>query len=762
MSIAPNSPEKDKDRSMLRNSPVSLLNIPENFTRPESSLSTSSSQSLHVETTKQLIRAIKAKQMQIDQLSQEQLIDLGIVILQKPVQYRSTQDVEILVRCTREIQFFKTHDATTHEKCLKHMYHQRLLAGETLFAKGTIGTTFYVILKGKVGVWIPAPGSSFEEENMTEIKVLEPGAAFGELALMDSKPRAATIVCNEDCDFAVLDKEPFRQILKAKEELKMMTDINFLFSLRLFNKCTFNYIKEIYYMCALTQFTRGQKVFREGDAADKMYIIKTGEFKVSNILELDGEQGFLKRRRNARKKEVEVALLGIGEIFGEWELITKETRRATISCASGLGEVYVIQKRDFHRKLCTDPCVLQWLKEHIPTKEHIRDKRIYHIAEKTSEHKHLMMYPQVPVTSPTPAKDIAKAKFKFPDIAPEYLQTEPTKRSSKESSVETARTKRKFSPQQGSPKDYLTSLPIEPANKNVANSQDFSQFMLKIDLRDKVAQATGNKRFAYKVEQEDSKIRVSHSPVTDTPKHTNYNKTRDLKDSIDRYRIKQLPALDASKRMQGITSSRRQLMGPDFVTFDTSTTQEQNSGAMSSEPRSPKNLEFRLEKVIFSKLKSMSGGYQDDSEPFLKGIKQRDIDKERENLEPVNKFCYNEKISKLNTSVERSPEAGLYVKMRPLVMKSLNDDVASQLREQLYTLKADYMKRKMNHGFQSPRGGKFGNAGYSNNSKILTKLILASPGGSVEDKKPHSTTNDAKISYFTLDATSIHMPKRKV
>lgn len=39
------------------------------------------------------------------------------------------------------------------------------------------------------------------------------GSAFGELALINSKPRAATIICEEKCHFAVLDKAPFESIL---------------------------------------------------------------------------------------------------------------------------------------------------------------------------------------------------------------------------------------------------------------------------------------------------------------------------------------------------------------------------------------------------------------------------------------------------------------------------------------------------------------------------------------------------------------------
>jgi CRP-like cAMP-binding protein len=48
---------------------------------------------------------------------------------------------------------------------------------------------------------------------MKEVKELSDGEAFGELALLNKKPRAATILCKEDCHFAVLDKKHFKMIL---------------------------------------------------------------------------------------------------------------------------------------------------------------------------------------------------------------------------------------------------------------------------------------------------------------------------------------------------------------------------------------------------------------------------------------------------------------------------------------------------------------------------------------------------------------------
>ena len=97
---------------------------------------------------------------------------------------------------------------------------------------GTFVTTFYIILKGSCGVLIdqnvPVSAEKLAEEAKNEdpskkppatekirieVKILTPGVAFGELALLSRKPRMATIVAKENCHLAVLDKEYFMPIL---------------------------------------------------------------------------------------------------------------------------------------------------------------------------------------------------------------------------------------------------------------------------------------------------------------------------------------------------------------------------------------------------------------------------------------------------------------------------------------------------------------------------------------------------------------------
>lgn len=87
---------------------------------------------------------------------------------------------------------------------------------------GSVGANFWVLLRGSVSVIIDVEkkiakgekGDKISQLIPTEIKVLQAGTAFGELALINSKPRSATIQCKEDCDFAVLEKVHFDEILR--------------------------------------------------------------------------------------------------------------------------------------------------------------------------------------------------------------------------------------------------------------------------------------------------------------------------------------------------------------------------------------------------------------------------------------------------------------------------------------------------------------------------------------------------------------------
>jgi len=137
---------------------------------------------------------------------------LAILVLQKPTDHRSLNEINLLVKSVENVDFFQKYDNDTKEQICKFMTYQSMKKGETLFEIGSVGTTFYIILKGSIGIWVNIP-KQLEEDSKKEVKTVTNGASFGELALLDKKPRAATIICKQNCHFGVFDKNAFDRIL---------------------------------------------------------------------------------------------------------------------------------------------------------------------------------------------------------------------------------------------------------------------------------------------------------------------------------------------------------------------------------------------------------------------------------------------------------------------------------------------------------------------------------------------------------------------
>ena len=76
-------------------------------------------------------------------------------------------------------------------------------AGAVLVEEDTVGREFYFILDGTASV----------KRKGRRIATLGPGRYFGELALLDRKPRSATVAAETDMNLLVLDQRSFNGLL---------------------------------------------------------------------------------------------------------------------------------------------------------------------------------------------------------------------------------------------------------------------------------------------------------------------------------------------------------------------------------------------------------------------------------------------------------------------------------------------------------------------------------------------------------------------
>ena len=78
-------------------------------------------------------------------------------------------------------------------------------AGKLLVEEGHIGQEFFIIVEGKAAV----------TRNGRKVATLGPGGHFGELALLDRRPRSASVVSETDMDVLVMSQRQFNGLLES-------------------------------------------------------------------------------------------------------------------------------------------------------------------------------------------------------------------------------------------------------------------------------------------------------------------------------------------------------------------------------------------------------------------------------------------------------------------------------------------------------------------------------------------------------------------
>uniref|UniRef100_A0A8C7GT77 Rap guanine nucleotide exchange factor 3 n=1 Tax=Oncorhynchus kisutch TaxID=8019 RepID=A0A8C7GT77_ONCKI len=132
------------------------------------------------------------------------------MILRKCPSQRSAEDLEVIYEELLHVKA-AAHLSTSVRKELAAVlvFESHAKAGTVLFSQGDKGTSWYIIWKGSVNVITHGKGL---------VTTLHEGEDFGQLALVNDAPRAASIILREDnCHFLRVDKQDFIRILKDVE-----------------------------------------------------------------------------------------------------------------------------------------------------------------------------------------------------------------------------------------------------------------------------------------------------------------------------------------------------------------------------------------------------------------------------------------------------------------------------------------------------------------------------------------------------------------
>jgi len=271
-------------------------------------------------------------------------------VLSKPPSDRKATDLRALQSATQSFQFFQDQGPEVHQACCKVLHLQKYEAGAVVFHKGSTGDSFCIVLKGSVSVLVPQSGSRLTDlESLRLVGILSEGQTFGELALLQNRDRAATIVAREKVCLGVLGKSDFDRILRLQEERRLRLKVQFFQALPAFRQWSVLELSRFVYYFREERFKRGAVVFTEGSGSAKAYVVIQGAFRFSQSSEV-----------GSRKHELQLLYKGAKEMFGEEDLLAGRKRQSTCTCDSCEGQVYSIGSEDF-LKFCQRDSTLRYL-----------------------------------------------------------------------------------------------------------------------------------------------------------------------------------------------------------------------------------------------------------------------------------------------------------------------------------------------------------------------------------------------------------------
>jgi CRP/FNR family transcriptional regulator, cyclic AMP receptor protein len=94
-------------------------------------------------------------------------------------------------------------------------YGRAVPAGTVIFSENEPGEEMYIIQSGKVKV---TRRIGLIDKTLS---VLTKGDFFGEMSILNDKPRSATVVAEQKCELLAIDRKTFEAMIKSKPEIAL-------------------------------------------------------------------------------------------------------------------------------------------------------------------------------------------------------------------------------------------------------------------------------------------------------------------------------------------------------------------------------------------------------------------------------------------------------------------------------------------------------------------------------------------------------------
>ncbi|KAL4496092.1 hypothetical protein ABPG72_015514 [Tetrahymena utriculariae] len=188
---------------------------------------------------------------------------------------------------------------------------------------------------------------------------IKEGESFGEGGLILRRPRTATVICNSDCNFAVISRQDYDLILKEIQNKKINKKIQMLVQ-NMDKNIPFQTASRFCFAFFKIQLSYNQPAFQQGENPSYVYYLKKGEIEIiknekvqtlkkeNSDLHLQDQVNQMKMFGNSKFKNRTISSISDGQFFGEEDVLdNKHERSYTARVRSSYATIYRIKAAEF-------------------------------------------------------------------------------------------------------------------------------------------------------------------------------------------------------------------------------------------------------------------------------------------------------------------------------------------------------------------------------------------------------------------------------
>ena len=249
------------------------------------------------------------------------------MVYKPPFFEKGTAESAFLHGVLRDHFVFANVQSTVMSKLVGAFEKYETEAGTTLITQGELATGaddyFYILLSGCV---------EFVIDGRMVGKAEHAGDSFGELALLYSCPRAATVQCLTDVTVYRIAQKAFRYILQVEREQAQETKMALLSRVPMFAHLKRRELFKLQEFMTPRTFSEGEVLCRKGDpiVQNSFVIIQRGTIAVTDL--------------HVAGAKCADTVLGPGDYAGDAGIISQEQRRLGTATAQSDGLLFALDK----------------------------------------------------------------------------------------------------------------------------------------------------------------------------------------------------------------------------------------------------------------------------------------------------------------------------------------------------------------------------------------------------------------------------------